>query len=88
MDSYLEDVLERFIIATVDSPTRYLVFKDNNIAFTKHISRATKTASKGTARVIRDDFYLYTGETDIDLVILPIKISYEIVKEVSIIEGN
>lgn len=88
MDSYLENVLNRFVIATLETPTRYLVFKDNNITFTKHIAKSTKAASRNTARTIRDEFYAYTGMTEIELVILPVKISYEIIQEEnSMIEG-
>lgn len=88
MENYLENVLNRFVIATLETPTRYLVFKDNNITFTNNIARCTKSVSKTTARAIRDEFYTYTGMTDIELVILPVKISYEIIQEEeSMIEG-
>lgn len=81
MKKYLENVLNRFVIATLETPTRYLIFKDNNITFTKHIVKSTKSASRNTARTIRDEFYAYTGMTDVELVILPLKISYEIIQE-------
>ena len=81
MENYLESVLYRYVIATLESPTNYLIFKDSNISFTKHISRATKTVGTGTAEAIKNDFYLHTGRNDIDLVVLPVKISYELVKE-------
>ena len=81
MDSYLESVLGRYVIATLSSPTTYLIFKDDNITFTKQISRATKTAGRTTANTIKNEFYAYTGRTDVDLVVLPVKISYEILKE-------
>ena len=88
MKNYLEKTLNRYVIATLETPTRYLVFKDNNITFTKHIAKSTKSASKNTARTIKDEFYAYTGMTDIELVILPVKISYEIIQEEnSMIEG-
>ena len=88
MRDFLESVLYRYVIATLDNPTTYLIFKDNHISFTKNISRATKTASKTTAETIKDDFYTYTGKTDIELVVLPIKISYELIQEEPIIEGD
>ena len=81
MKNHLENVLDRFVIATLETPTRYLIFKDNNITFTNNIARCTKTVSRTIARTIRDEFYAYTGMTDIELVILPIKISYEIIQE-------
>ena len=88
MNSHLESVLGRYVIATLSSPTTYLIFKDDNITFTKQISRATKTAGRATANAIKNEFYAYTGMTDIDLVVLPIKISYEILKEENKSEGG
>lgn len=81
MKNHLENVLDRFVIATLETPTRYLIFKDNNITFTNNIARCTKTVGRTIARTIRDEFYAYTGMTDIELVILPVKISYEIIQE-------
>lgn len=88
MNSYLESVLNRYVIATLENPTTYLIFKDDNITFTRHISKATKTAGKATALNIKNDFYAYTGRTDVELVILPVTISYEIVCEDRMIEGE
>lgn len=81
MRSYLENIFNKFVIATLEMPTRYLIFKNDNISFTKHIANATKTVSKKTAQTIKNDFYAYTGLTDLELIILPIKISYEIIQE-------
>lgn len=81
MEKHLESVLDRYVIASLEMPTRYLVFKDGNISFTHNITRSTKSASRNTARAIREEFYAYTGMTDIELVILPIQISYEIIQE-------
>jgi hypothetical protein len=81
MRNYTENILNRFVVATLETHTRYLVFKDDKILFTNNIARSTKSVSRATARTIRDEFYSYTGMTDIDLVILPVKITYEIVQE-------
>lgn len=88
MNSYLESTVDRYVIATLDSPTNYLVFKDDNITFTRQISRATKTAGKITANTIKNEFYAYTGRNDIELVVLPIRISYEIIIEKHDVEGE
>ena len=88
MNNYLESTLYRYVIATLDNPTTYLIFKDGNITFTGQIARATKTAGRNTANAIKNEFYAYTDRTDIELVILPIKISYEIIKEENNIEGE
>ena len=86
MNNYLESTLERYVIATLNNPTDYLIFKDESITFTKQISRATKTAGRNTANTIKNEFYAYTGRTDIDLVVLPVRITYEIIKEENDIE--
>ena len=88
MNDYLEYVLERYVIATTDSPTKYLVFKDDRISFTKHISNATKTAGRITANTIRNEFYAFTGRDDIELVVVPVIISYELIKEGFESEGD
>ena len=88
MNNYLESTLYRYVVATLDNPTTYLIFKDGNISFTRQISRATKTAGRTTANTIKSEFYAYTGRTDIELIVLPIKISYEIIKEENEIEGE
>lgn len=88
MNNYLEGVLDRYVIATLSNPTTYLIFKDKNIKFTEQIYRATKTTGRNTANAIKNEFYAYTGRTDIELVVLPIKISYEIVREENVIEGG
>ena len=88
MSNYLEGTLDRYVIATLGEPTTYIVFKDENITFTKQIYRATKTAGRNTANAIKNEFYAYTGRTDIELVVLPIKISYEIVREENKTEGE
>ena len=88
MNNYLESTLGRYVIATLSNPTTYLIFKDENITFTRQISRATKTAGRNTANAIKNEFYAYTGRTDIDLVVLPIRITYEIINEDNEIEGE
>ena len=88
MDSYLESVLDRYVIATLSNPTAYLIFKDDKITFTNQIYRATKSVGRTTANNIKNEFYAYTGRTDVELVILPVKISYEIIKEKNKIEGE
>lgn len=88
MENYLEGTLERYVIATLDNPTTYLIFKDDNITFTRQLYRATKTAGRNTANTIKNEFYAYTGRTDIDLVVLPIRITYEIINEDNEIEGE
>ena len=88
MDNYLEGTLKRYVVATLDNPTTYLVFRDGNITFTTQMYRATKTVGRITANAIKNEFYAYTGRTDIELVVLPIQISYEIINEENNVEGE
>ena len=88
MNNYLESTLDRYVIATLDTPTNYLIFKDENITFTRQISRATKTVGRVTANTIKNEFYAYTGRTDIELVVLPVRISYELLKEENTARGD
>ena len=88
MKSHLEGMLERYVVATLGNPTQYLIFKDNNVSFTKYISRATKTIGRNTAQDIKNDFYSCTGMTDMELVVLPIRISYEIIQECLDMDGE
>ncbi len=52
MDSCLESVLDRYVIATLSNPTAYLIFKDDKITFTNQIYRATKSVGRTTANNI------------------------------------
>lgn len=89
MEKHLENILNRYVIATFDVPTRYLVFKNNNISFTNNIALSTKTASKSVAKSIKEEFYSYTGARDIQLVVLPLVITYELIQEgLSAIKGD
>ena len=88
MNNYLEGTLKRYVIATLDNPTAYLIFRDGNITFTTQMYRATKAVGRITANTIKNEFYAYTGRTDIELVVLPIQISYEIIKEENDVEGE
>lgn len=89
MDKYIEKELKRYVIATVNDPSRYLVVEDGEVSFTSDIIKCTKAVSKRTAEYMRNLFYEKTGQTDIELVIIPLMITYELVCEDGIIEvGN
>lgn len=88
MDKYIEKELKRYVIAAVSNPSQYLVVEDGEVSFTSDIIKCTKAVSKRTAEYMRNLFYEKTGQTDIELVIIPLMITYELVREDGIIEVN
>lgn len=81
MERYLEKSNKRYVIATLDNPTQYLISQNDNICFTTDISKCTKLMNRSLATYVRDDFYNKTKWHDYELVILPLVISYEIINE-------
>ena len=89
MQEYVECILKRYVVATLDSPTTYLVCKNQKNSFTENIINSTKTVSKKVAECLKEAFYLETGRRDIQLVILPLRISYALVQEeLPVVEGD
>lgn len=86
MDKYIEKQLKRYVIATLDNPVQYLIVEDGEVSLTKDIVRCTKAVSKSTAEYMRALFCTKTGQTDVELVIIPLDITYELVREDEIVE--
>lgn len=81
MKEYKELTLKRYVIATLDNPTQYLISEHfGKYSFTENIKIASKTVSKSIAEGIVNDFYSQVN-ADIDLVVVPIKIEYTIIEE-------
>lgn len=80
-NKYLEKVIKKYVIATLDIPTQYLISQNETIMFTTEIDRCTKFLSRNTANYIVENFYSSTGMYSLELVVLPITISYEIIME-------
>lgn len=78
MDKYLEKCNRKFVIATLDIPTQYLISQNEVVCFTTDIDRCTKYENRSIAKYIKKDFYISTGMYNLELVILPVFISYEI----------
>lgn len=81
MEKYIEKQLKRYVIATLDNPAQYLIVEDGEVSLTKDIVRCTKAVSKSTAEYMRNLFYTKTGQNDVELVIIPLDIIYELVRE-------
>lgn len=82
MKKYVEKIDRKYVIATLDIPTQYLR-KDvlgGTYCFVDDIEVATKTSRKSIATEVLQYFYRDTG-INMELVIVPVDITYEIVDE-------
>lgn len=81
MKKYKELVLKRYVIATFDNPTQYLITEHfGKYSFTDNIQIASKLTNKNLANELKDYFYKDT-KLEIDLVVVPIEIEYSIIEE-------
>lgn len=82
MKSYLEKKVRKYVIATLDNPTLYLkkIPAKKEYYFVEDIEVATKAMSKKLAESILQYYYLDTG-LDIEMVVVPIDITYEIIDD-------
>lgn len=82
MNSYIAKKVKKYVIATLDSPTKYLksLGQENGFIFTDNIEYATKAVGKFTADTLLECFYA-ENNIETELVILPVVISYELINE-------
>ena len=79
MKKYLEKELKKYVIADLSQPTNYLhSLREGRYNFINNIIVATKFVNKSTAQEICNECI---KNTNIDLVVVPILITYEIVEE-------
>ena len=79
MKKYLEKEIKKYVIADLSQPTNYLKsMRDGKYCFIDNIVVATKFVSKITAQEICNECI---KNTNIDLVVVPIMITYEIIEE-------
>lgn len=79
----MEKKIKKYVIATLDSPTTYLKSLHlGRYCFLKDIEGATKFLSRKLATEMISYYMADTGDSSIDLVVLPVKISYELINEV------
>lgn len=77
----IKQELNRFIIATLTEKTMYLRYFNGQYSFVDNLSICTKTTERNLANELKYYFYKDTGLTDIELVVLPLKIKYIIINE-------
>lgn len=83
MEKYTVKMNQKYVIATLSSPTQYLVSKHwGKWAFTDNIEFATKTRTMKVAEIVKYNYYHDFG-MDIELVILPVEIEYRLINEVN-----
>ena len=79
MNRYKEKEIKKYVIADLSQPTNYLKsMKDGKYCFIDNIVVATKFVSKIIAQEICNECI---KNTNIDLVVVPIMITYEIIEE-------
>ena len=79
MNKYKEKEIKKYVIADLSQPTNYLKsMKDGRYSFIDNIVIATKFISKSIAQEICNECI---KNTNIDLVVVPIMITYEIIEE-------
>ena len=79
MNKYKEKEIKKYVIADLSQPTNYLKsMKDGRYSFIDNVVIATKFVSKITAQETCNECI---KNTNIDLVVVPIMITYEIIEE-------
>ena len=77
-----EQELKRYVIATVNVPTAYLKsLHFGNYCFVDNLLEATKTVDRKVAEQMKNYFYQDLGLNNIDLVVVPLNIKYELINE-------
>lgn len=79
MKKYLEKEIKKYVIGDLSQPTNYLKsMNDGKYCFIDNIVVATKFVNRYTAQEICNECI---RNTNIDLVVVPVLITYEIVEE-------
>ena len=79
MNRYKEKEIKKYVIADLSQPTNYFKsMRDGKYCFIDNIAVSTKFISKSTAQEICNECI---RNTSIDLVVIPIMITYEIIEE-------
>lgn len=77
----IKDELNRYVVATLTENTMYLKYINGQYGFVNNLIECTKTTQRSLANELKMYFYQDTGLTDIELVVLPLKIEYRLVNE-------
>lgn len=82
----IEQELKRYVIATTGYNTAYLKsLHFGNYCFVDNLLEATKTVDRKVAEQMKNYFYQDLG-LNIDLVVVPLKIKYELINELNELE--
>lgn len=73
--------LDMYVVATFGNPTMYLCRINSEYYFVDNLTECTKFTERNIAEVYKHYFHQDTGLTDIDLVVLPLKIEYRLINE-------
>lgn len=79
---HIESKIRRYVI--VDISTGHYLWKRpgvNSYIFVKSIVNAIKTEKRNEAYFMKDCYYKDTGDTCIELAIIPVDITYELIEE-------
>lgn len=78
----LEKQIRKYVIATLSSPTRYLKsLHFGRYCFVEDIEGATKFLSKKLTNKMISYYIADTGDSDVELVVVPVEITYSLIKE-------
>ena len=79
MTRYKEKEIKKYVIADLSQPTNYLKsMKDGRYSFIDNVVIATKFVNRYTAQEICNECI---RNTNIDFVVVPVLITYEIIEE-------
>lgn len=78
--TYIEKKITKYVVVTMDGKYLKKTPSKTEYCFVEDIELATKAMSKKMMKTILDYFYMDT-KLDIELVIVPVNITYELVDE-------
>jgi len=79
---YLEKRVKRYVMAVVDNGQYLMVVPGRHqYMFTKNIIEATKCMAAFDAKCIINDYHRDTGDVELDLVVIPLEITYKLINE-------
>lgn len=80
LNTYTEKEMIKYVIATMDGKYLKKIPSKKEYYFVDDIEIATKTTSKKMMKQVLEYYYQDTG-MNVDMVIIPVKITYELVNE-------
>lgn len=77
----------RYVVATLDEPTLYITknMLQGQYLLTADVSRATKAVNKSIALDLLGQYKIKTEDVVSEFVVLPVKISYELINESGVV---